>query len=198
MPITSRPDRAVRHEQPDVGADALLLVGGALRGEVDRPAAVGIDEHGGEALREQRLPVLQLFGREAAAGVRVDVDEARRDVAIGGVDHGLRRGVAAATPSRAMRSPRDADVGAIPGIAGAVEDAPVADQDVELLRRLRGRDGHDGAEDVPASAQERAQCAQSTADSWPQAVLPELERQNVADVFAAKPCARTARGRGRW
>jgi hypothetical protein len=56
-------DRAVRHELRDVGADVLLLVGGALRRQIDRAASVRIDEDGRQSLREQRLPVLQLLGR---------------------------------------------------------------------------------------------------------------------------------------
>ena len=141
----------MRHELRDVGADVLLLVGGALRRQIDRAAAVGIDEHRRQALREQRLAVLQLLGRQPAAGVRVHVDEARRDVAIAGVDHRLGGGVAERS-HRANAIAGDADVGAIPGIAGAVEHAAVANQDVELLRRLSGRRGD-------ASSDERERCA---------------------------------------
>ena len=100
MPITSRRIDPCGTNCADVGADALLLVGGALRGEIDRAAAVGIDEHRGEALREQRLAVLQLLGRQPAAGVRVHVDEARRDVAIAGVDHASSPWRCRASPSR--------------------------------------------------------------------------------------------------
>ena len=136
MPITSRRIEPCGTNCADVGADALLLVGRALRRQIDRAAAVGIDEHRGQALREQRLAVLQLLGRQPAAGVRVHVDEAGRDVAIAGVDHRLRGG-AAERSHRANAIAGDADVGAVPGIAGAIEHAPVAYQDVECRASAR-------------------------------------------------------------
>ena len=71
-------NRSVRHHQADVETDALLVVARALRREIGRAAAIRIDEHGRDALREHRLPVLQFVGGQAAAGVRVDVDEAGR------------------------------------------------------------------------------------------------------------------------
>ena len=160
MPITSRRIDPCGTNCADVGADALLLVGRALRGEIDRAAAVGIDEHRGQSLRQQRLAVLQLLGGEPAAGVRVHVDEARRDVAIAGIDHGLRRGVAERSHG-ANAIAGDADVGAIPGIAGAVEHAAVADQDVELLRRLRGRRNRDArAQRACAGVRNEPECTE--------------------------------------
>ena len=125
----------MRHELRDVGTDTLLLVGGALRRQIDRATPVGIDEDGRESLREQWLAVLQFLGGEAAAGVRVDVDESRRDVAIAGIDH--RPGGGATERSHGANAiARDPDVGPIPRIAGAIEHAPVANQDVKLLGRL--------------------------------------------------------------
>ena len=59
----------MRHELRDVGADVLLHVDAALLGEIDRPAAVGIDEDRRQSLRQQRLAVLQFFGRKARAGM---------------------------------------------------------------------------------------------------------------------------------
>ena len=79
-------------EQADVEADAVALIAGALRGEVDRSAAVGVDEHGGDALSQDGAAVLEFRGGEAGTGVRMDVDEARRDVRAAGVDdRGSRR-----------------------------------------------------------------------------------------------------------
>ena len=65
----------MRHHQADVEPDPLLDIARALRVEIGRAAAVGIDQHRRDALREDRLAVLQRLGRESAAGVRVDVDE---------------------------------------------------------------------------------------------------------------------------
>ena len=69
----------------------------------------------------------------------MDVDESGRDESILRVDDRLRRRIAERSHG-ADAVARDADVGAIPGIAGAVENAAVPNQDVELLRCLC-RDG---------------------------------------------------------
>ena len=145
----------MRHELSDVGAEALSLVGRALRRQIDRAAAVRIDEHRGEPLREERLGVLRLLGREAAAGVGVDVDESRCDVAVGRVDRGLCRGVAE-RPHRRDAVAANANVGAVPGIAGAIEYPAVANQDVELLRCLC-RDAGDGDEHDRDTKQHRGE-----------------------------------------
>ena len=75
-----------------------LRVAGALAVEIGRAAAVRIDQHGRDALREHRLAVLQLLGREPAARVRMDVDEARGRAPGRGIDR-LGR------PSRPSRRP---------------------------------------------------------------------------------------------
>ena len=46
--------RPVRDELRDVDAEAGLEERGPLPGQVDRPTAIGVDEHGGDALGEQR------------------------------------------------------------------------------------------------------------------------------------------------
>ncbi len=144
--------RPVRHHQADVEADALARVAPGLRVQVGRPAAVGVDDDRGDALRQHRAAVLELVGRQPAAGVRVHVDEAggqRQALRLEGL--GARR--AAQPPDGGDAVADDPDIGADPRVAVAVEDAGVADQDVEAigLARLgtgaaRGRSG-DGEEE---------------------------------------------------
>ncbi len=107
----------------------------ALRGEIDRSAAVRIDDERGDALRHDRLRLPQLGAGETLARVRVHVDEARRDVAVAGVDHRCRVRVREHAHRRDAAA-ADAEVRAHPWIAGAVEDTAVANHDVES-RRLR-------------------------------------------------------------
>jgi hypothetical protein len=45
-----------------------------LRGQIDRAAAIRVDEDGGESLRQQRLSVLQFLARQSAAGVLMHID----------------------------------------------------------------------------------------------------------------------------
>ena len=122
--------RAVADEQHRVGADAGLLQLRALIGDRPRRSAVLVDDHGGDALRHEirrRSPHRIRIAKSAArsrpiVGVRVDVDEAGRDVLAAGVDRARRLRVR----QRCHRDDAAAlhgDVGGEPGIAGAVEDA---------------------------------------------------------------------------
>ena len=85
-----------------------------------------------EHVERHALVHLRLVGRideQLQVGVRVHVDEARADEEPVRVDHALR-GLVDATDVRDPAA-RDADVGAVPGIAGAVDHAAAADQHVE-------------------------------------------------------------------
>ena len=68
---------------------------GTLRGEIDRSAAVGIDDHGRDPLREDRLRLVQRGIAQAIGRVRMHVDEPRGNDAIARIHH---------TPSRSRRS----------------------------------------------------------------------------------------------
>ena len=131
---------AVADEQHRVRADAGLLEQRALIGDGPRRAAVLVDDDGGDALRDEvrrrsthRIRIAKAAARaRPIVGMRVDVDESGRDVLAGGVDgtRGLR------VRQRADRddaAAADRDVGGEPGIAGAVEHAPVLDQQVVSL-----------------------------------------------------------------
>ena len=69
--------------------------------------------------------------------MRVNVDEAGRDVVSGGVDD-ARRVCAGQRPEGDDATAADGDVGREPGIARAVEDAAVTDE--QVVRRLLRRD----------------------------------------------------------
>ena len=66
--------------------------------------------------------------------MRVHVDEAGADEEAARVDHALGRLVDAA--DLGDPAARDADVGAVPGIAGAVDHTAASDQDVEHAENL--------------------------------------------------------------
>ena len=121
----------------------------------DRPrrAAVLIHDDGGDALRDEirrraanRIRIAEAAARtRAIVCVRVNVDEAGRDVLARGVDHA--RGLA--RPRAGRRSDAaaaHADVSGEPGIARAVHHAAVANQEIEPLRRLRGDDRQESAD----------------------------------------------------
>ena len=128
-------DRAVADHRDEVHRVALGLEGRNLRGY--RPvqvAAVGAADHGGAPLAVQafRPPRLDVVGGHGPVGVRVQVDEAGADVHAGGVDvspGGCAGHAADADDLVAV----DGDVGPEPVVAGAVDDASVADDDVVVL-----------------------------------------------------------------
>src|SRR5690606_17283196 len=72
-------DGRVSDELRDVDADAGAAVAVRLRRQVEGAATVRVDEDGRDALRKERPGRVQSCSREALPGVRVDVDEARRD-----------------------------------------------------------------------------------------------------------------------
>ena len=118
-------------QQPDVRTGSRRFERGALRRQIHRAAAVGIRDDGGDPLRDERLALMQRGGPEPVAGMRVDVDEPGRDDAIAGVDD-AGRGRGRKLPDGRDAVAGDADVGAQPGVARAIHDAGVANQDVEV------------------------------------------------------------------
>ncbi len=123
----------MRHIQCDVDADAALFVSDALSAQIDRPAAVGVERDGRNALGDQLLCVLEASGQPGGR-VRVHVDEPGTDGQSAGIDDAGRRG--GRQPAHVDNaSAADADVNRPPGIAAAIEHAPVTDEDV-VARRL--------------------------------------------------------------
>ncbi len=143
-PHLGEPD-VVRHVQGDAQA---LQVPEVLR--VRAPAdLLPVDHRSGRlrlvALRRRRaaltgeirrdaLPELALgarrVGHEHEAGLAHHIDEARRDDPVPRVDH-ASRGPAAEVPNLGDPVAPDPDVGAKPGVSGAVDDARVRDEHVE-------------------------------------------------------------------
>ena len=82
----------------------------------------------------QHLRLVRRVHEQLEVGVRVHVDEAGADEEAARVDHALG-GVVDAT-DLGDPAARDADVGAVPGIAGAVDHTAASDQDVEHAENL--------------------------------------------------------------
>ena len=125
----------MRHVERDVDADPSLFVSSSLGAQIDRSAAIWIDRDRRNALRQQLAGVLESAG-EAVGRVRVHVDESRRDNQAGSVDDARGAGVRE-PPHVDDVAAADPDVGVPPGIARAVEHAPVPNEDV-ITRRLAG------------------------------------------------------------
>jgi len=101
-----------------------------------RPAVRSLED------RRHTLPHVVVRGRhleDAAARVRMEIDEAGRNDFPGGIDNARRRRV---DPRRDARDgvAANRDVSTVPGTARSVDDAAVADDQIEG-RRLRARRG---------------------------------------------------------
>jgi hypothetical protein len=126
------------HHERRVHSDAVSLVARALLGERPRSAAVGIEHGGRYSLKEDRRRPLELVPIQPIVRVRMHVDETRRDVELSRLDDDPRLGALQAAHGDDA-SVADSDIGAVPGITRAVENAPSVDEDVEAL--LRGGRG---------------------------------------------------------
>ena len=119
----------------DVGAGARRFDRGALRREIDRTAAVGVRDDGGNALRDERLPLVQRRVAEPSPACEWTSMKP-------GATMRSRASMSRAAVAPAERADGgdavagDAEVGAQPGIARAIHDAGVANQNIEP-RRLR-------------------------------------------------------------
>ena len=123
-------NRTVRNHQADVETNALLVVARSLLREIGRAPAIGVDEHGRDALSQHRLPVFEFGGGEAATGVGVDIDEAGGQRQAVGIDRlGGQGAVEIANRLNAIAG--HADIGADPRVAVPVEDVRVANQEIE-------------------------------------------------------------------
>ncbi len=134
---------AVPHQQHRVDADALLLQQRALFTDRPRRSPILVHDHGGDALRHQvgRRPACAVrvaqpaVRARAVVGMRMDVDETGRHVLAGGVDGRRGPGIAQSS-NRGDASVLHRDIRGEPRIAGAVEDAAVADEQIVGGRRL--------------------------------------------------------------
>ena len=121
------PDRSVRNVQRDVHADA-SFVPGALRGEIHRPASVGIEHNRRQPLGE-KLPAFFEAPRQTCRRVRMHVDESGGDGQAGGVDDSCCPRTAEPSHCRDT-AVLDRDVSRLPRVPAAVEDTAVADQHI--------------------------------------------------------------------
>ena len=125
----------------NVDAETVLQQLPTLGDQIDGTATVRVDEDRRDPLREQRPRVAELGRGEAAGGVRMRVDEAGDDPEPAGVDNPTR--------ARPVDQPNgndpvtgDGHVGAIPRVAGAVDDESAGDDEVVGLLGQRCRCRH--------------------------------------------------------
>ena len=142
-PMHRSAHRALADVDGGVRADAVLRPAVELRADVDRAAAVVVGDDRRDALHQIRQIGLALRVREVAGGVRVRIDEARRDDEARGVDRSRCRDAAGgriADEHDAVAA--NADVGAASAGARAVDDGSAANEKVDpLLRRRRAQRG---------------------------------------------------------
>ena len=125
----------VTHERGNVEPEAELGDLVEPGGEIQFGAAAVSGDDGGDAI-EQEIIAARIF-LHAAFDVSVNIDEARGDDALAGVD-GAGGGGAGEMSDGGDAAVLDGDVGALPGIATAIDDAGVADQDVVIRGDERG------------------------------------------------------------
>jgi hypothetical protein len=143
--------RAMADQQHRVRADAGFLEQRPLIGDRPRRAPVLIYDDGRDTLRHEiwrrpadRISIAQSSSRSRpVVGVGVDIDESGDDVPARRIDHARRLCVGELTDGRDAPV-QNRDVSRKPRIAGAVHDAPVADQHVETLSRLSECDRQEG------------------------------------------------------
>ena len=117
-------------EQRDVRPDTAPLELGALLREVDRAAAVRVDDDRRHALRDDRLRLAEILARQHLSGMGVDVDEPGRDDSPFRIDRAdRRRGIESADCHNASRTHTDAHLSR--WTTGAVEHPTVHNQDIE-------------------------------------------------------------------
>ena len=138
-----RAHRVVPDHLADVEAHAVPEERLALRREAHRAAAVRVDHHRREALRQQGPAVRQLRRGQPLARVVVHVDEARRDGEPAGVDPPLGLHVVQVA-DRGDPVASHGDVGPDPGRARAVVDEAVLDDEVGRLGSIADRLGGEG------------------------------------------------------
>ena len=116
----------------------------ALRRQIGRSSAVGVDEDRGDALRQQRHRCVQRAA-EPLGRVRVHVDEARRDRQARCLDDPPRPGTGKPTDGDDTVG-ADGDVSGKPRVARSVQHTAVGDENVVLglLGRDRGDQKQDG------------------------------------------------------
>ena len=107
LPMTALPHGAVADEQRDVRADAAPFSSAArCAARSTGPPPSGIGDDGGDALREQRLPLAQRGVREPSPACECTSMKPGVDEAIARVDRRCARSRSGRRPTAAMRSPR--------------------------------------------------------------------------------------------
>ena len=129
-------DRALSDEEPEVRRDARRRDPVEERLDRERRGSVGPFDERRDALAH--VVVGGGYLEDAAARMRVEVDEPRRDDAAARIDDARRRRV---DPRRDARNRVAAhrEIASVPRAAGAVDDTCVADEEIEGGRRLRAR-----------------------------------------------------------
>ncbi len=98
--------------------------------QIEGTAAVGVDEHRGDALRDDRTHAGAFLDDQRLASVRMGVDEAGGNVEPARIDHACGRGGGGNRADLDDPVTGDGNVGLPPGRASAIEDPPAADEDV--------------------------------------------------------------------
>ncbi len=133
-PIGVADDVDPRGVEADVAADVHRETGHGERAhllrDVERSAAVGVEDLGGHALREHVHRGRQRVGRR----VTMNVDEAGRHEQAARVDRAWPRWPSSRSPIAAMKPFANPDIGVVARVAAAVDHRAVANDDVERLR----------------------------------------------------------------
>jgi hypothetical protein len=130
----------VPDERREVERGSFLLDFLEIARQVGAGAAAVARDHGGHAVGDE-IARFRTF-QDGALDVGVDVDEAGGDDAVAGVDYAGGRGAGEASDGRDP-SGGDGDVGATPGVARAVQNAGVADEEVVLAECGGGGQGEE-------------------------------------------------------
>ena len=117
------------NEGPDVEADPGGFEAGKPGGQIGTGAAAVAGDDGGNALVEEVGGLGIEFN--CAFDVGVDVDEAGGEDAVFGVD-GLVGCLGGKVADGGDAARFDAEVGAEPGVSGAVDDAGIADEQIKI------------------------------------------------------------------
>ena len=141
-PDDGLPEGSMPHHLPHVYAQAVPEESLTLGRQVQGAPAIGIGQDHGLALGQERSSVAQLRRGKPAPSVRVGIDEARSHEEPRGVYIHRSRGVGKIPNGRDPVTP-EGHVGQEPGVSGAVENLPVADDYVIALLPTKREGGEE-------------------------------------------------------